>query len=86
MVNIGLEGIMLIGAFFAMLLSYLGQQMSLPKFARAVSGAIGTVIFGLPMSMLHGGALSASAPARGQRQNHQYAGVGAARLSAEANL
>lgn len=52
-VNIALEGIMLIGAFFAMLISYLGQQMGLPPFISALSGAIGAVVFGFLISMIH---------------------------------
>lgn len=52
-VNIALEGIMLIGAFFAMLISYLGQQMGLPPFVSALSGAIGAMVFGFLISMIH---------------------------------
>lgn len=52
-VNIALEGIMLIGAFFAMLISYLGQQLGLPPLVSALAGAVGAMIFGFLISMIH---------------------------------
>ncbi len=52
-VNIALEGIMLIGAFFAMLISYLGAQFGLPPLVSAISGMIGAIIFGFLVSMIH---------------------------------
>ena len=52
-VNIDLEGIMLIGAFFAMLISYLGQQMGLPPLVSALGGAVGAMVFGFLISMIH---------------------------------
>ncbi len=52
-VNIALEGIMLIGAFFAMLISYLGVQMGLPPLVSALFGMVGAMVFGVLISMIH---------------------------------
>ncbi|MCP5076327.1 MAG: ABC transporter permease [Rhodobacteraceae bacterium] len=52
-VNIALEGIMLIGAFFAMMISYLGAKMGLPPLASAAAGLMGAVVFGFLISMIH---------------------------------
>jgi len=52
-VNIALEGIMLSGAFFAMLISYIGSQLGLPPLLSAVCGAIGAMVFGLLISAIH---------------------------------
>ena len=52
-VNIALEGIMLIGAFFAMMISYLGSQMGLPPLVSAAAGLVGAVVFGFLISMIH---------------------------------
>jgi len=52
-VNIALEGIMLIGAFFAMLISYLGREAGLPPLASALAGAVGAMVFGFLISMIH---------------------------------
>jgi simple sugar transport system permease protein len=52
-VNIALEGIMLIGAFFAMMISFFGAQAGLPPLLSAVAGAMGAVVFGYLVSMIH---------------------------------
>ena len=52
-VNIALEGIMLIGAFFAMMISYFGAQMGLPPLVSALAGLMGAVVFGFLISMIH---------------------------------
>ncbi len=52
-VNIALEGIMLIGAFFAMMISYFGAQFGLPPLVSAISGMVGAIIFGFLISMIH---------------------------------
>ncbi len=52
-VNIALEGIMLIGAFFAMMISYLGVQMGLPPLVCALFGMVGAMVFGVLISMIH---------------------------------
>ncbi len=51
--NIALEGIMLCGAFFAMVVSYFGNQMGLPPLASALMGAVGAIVFGILISMIH---------------------------------
>lgn len=52
-VNIALEGIMLIGAFFAMVISYYGNQFGLPPLVSAILGAVGAMVFGFLISMIH---------------------------------
>ena len=52
-VNIALEGIMLIGAFFAMMISYYGAQSGLPPLVSALAGMVGAMIFGFLISMIH---------------------------------
>lgn len=52
-VNIALEGIMLIGAFFAMMISFFGAQAGLPPLLSAVAGAVGAIVFGFLVSMIH---------------------------------
>ncbi len=52
-VNIALEGIMLVGAFFAMMVSYFGAQMGLPPLVSAAAGLMGAVVFGFLISMIH---------------------------------
>ncbi len=52
-VNIALEGIMLTGAFFAMLFSYMGNQWGLPDWASAWLGVLAAVFFGYLISMIH---------------------------------
>ena len=52
-VNIALEGIMLIGAFFAMMISYYGAQYGLPPLASALAGMVGAIVFGFLISMIH---------------------------------
>jgi simple sugar transport system permease protein len=52
-VNIALEGIMLIGAFFAMMISYFAAQMGLSPLVRAAAGLVGAVVFGFLISMIH---------------------------------
>ena len=52
-VNIALEGIMLTGAFFAMLFSYIGNQWGLPDWASAWLGVLAAVFFGYLISMIH---------------------------------
>ncbi len=52
-VNIALEGIMLIGAFFAMLVSFYGAQSGLPPLVSAIAGAVGAIVFGFLVSMIH---------------------------------
>lgn len=52
-VNIALEGIMLSGAFFAMLFSYLGTQYGLPPLVSAISGTLAALVFGFLISMIH---------------------------------
>lgn len=52
-VNIALEGIMLIGAFFAMMISFYGSQLGLPPLVSALSGMVGAIIFGFLISMIH---------------------------------
>ncbi len=52
-VNIALEGIMLIGAFFAMMISYLGAKIGLPPLVSAAAGLMGAVVFGFLISMIH---------------------------------
>jgi simple sugar transport system permease protein len=52
-VNIALEGIMLCGAFFAVLISYLGNQLGWPPLVSAIAGAVGAMVFGLLISMIH---------------------------------
>lgn len=52
-VNIALEGIMLVGAFFAMMVSYFGAQMGLPPQVSAAAGLMGAVVFGFLISMIH---------------------------------
>jgi len=51
--NIALEGIMLCGAFFAMVVSYFGNQIGLPPLASALLGAVGAIVFGILISMIH---------------------------------
>ena len=52
-VNIALEGIMLIGAFFAMMISFYGAQYGLPPLASALAGMVGAIVFGFLISMIH---------------------------------
>ncbi|MDX1521728.1 MAG: ABC transporter permease, partial [Anaerolineae bacterium] len=52
-INIALEGIMLIGAFFAMMISFYGAQIGLSPLVSAIAGAIGAIIFGVLVSMIH---------------------------------
>jgi len=52
-VNIALEGIMLAGAFFAMLVSYYAAQFGLSPLASALSGMVGAIVFGFLISMIH---------------------------------
>ncbi len=52
-VNIALEGIMLTGAFFAMVSSYLGSQLGLPPWLSAWSGVLAAMLFGFLISMIH---------------------------------
>ena len=52
-VNIALEGIMLIGAFFAMMISYYGAQSGFPPLVSAVAGMVGAMVFGFLISMIH---------------------------------
>jgi simple sugar transport system permease protein len=52
-INIALEGIMLSGAFFAMLISYIASQAGIPPLASALLGAVGALVFGLLVSMIH---------------------------------
>ena len=52
-VNIALEGIMLIGAFFAMVISFYGNQLGLPPLVSALLGAVGAMVFGFLISMIH---------------------------------
>jgi simple sugar transport system permease protein len=52
-VNIALEGIMLIGAFFAMMISYFVSQMGFPPLICATAGLAGAVVFGFLISMIH---------------------------------
>lgn len=52
-VNIALEGIMLVGAFFAMMISYFGAQLGLPPLASAFAGMLGAIVFGFLISMIH---------------------------------
>jgi simple sugar transport system permease protein len=52
-VNIALEGIMLSGAFFAMVISYFANQLGLPPLLSAVFGAVGAMVFGILISMIH---------------------------------
>jgi simple sugar transport system permease protein len=52
-VNIALEGIMLCGAFFAMMVSYFANQFGLPPLASAVLGMVGAMVFGLLISLIH---------------------------------
>ncbi|HEY83579.1 MAG TPA: ABC transporter permease [Chloroflexi bacterium] len=52
-VNIALEGIMLAGAFFAMMISYFGAQMGFPPLVSAAAGLVGAIIFGFLISMIH---------------------------------
>lgn len=52
-VNIALEGIMLCGAFFAMLVSYFANQLGLPPLVSAILGLVGAMVFGLLISLIH---------------------------------
>ncbi|MFN8457677.1 MAG: ABC transporter permease [Anaerolineae bacterium] len=52
-VNIALEGIMLCGAFFAMMVSYFANQFGLPPLASALLGIVGAMVFGLLISLIH---------------------------------
>ena len=52
-VNIALEGIMLIGAFFAVIISYYAAQLGFPPLASALLGLAGAVVFGILISMIH---------------------------------
>ncbi len=52
-VNIALEGIMLIGAFFAMMISFFAAQSGLPPLVSAIAGAVGAIVFGFLVSMIH---------------------------------
>ena len=52
-VNIALEGIMLTGAFFAMLISYLAHGAGLPPLICALLGALGAMLFGLLIALIH---------------------------------
>jgi simple sugar transport system permease protein len=52
-VNIALEGIMLIGAFFAMMISYYGAQSGFPPLVSAIAGMVGAMVFGFLISMIH---------------------------------
>jgi ABC-type uncharacterized transport system permease subunit len=51
-VNIGLEGIMLTGAFFAVLASYFGSLWGIPPLASALLGVAAALIFGYLVSLL----------------------------------
>jgi ABC-type uncharacterized transport system permease subunit len=52
-INIALEGIMLIGAFFAVLASYLANQIGLPPLLCAILGVLAALFFGLLIAMIH---------------------------------
>lgn len=52
-INIALEGIMLTGAFFAMVISYLANQAGLPPLVCALLGALGAMAFGLLIALIH---------------------------------
>ncbi|MDM8528710.1 ABC transporter permease [Anaerolineales bacterium HSG24] len=52
-VNIALEGIMLIGAFFAMMISFYANQYGLPPLVSALTGMVGAMVFGFLISMIH---------------------------------
>ena len=52
-VNIALEGIMLTGAFFAMVTSYAGEQLGLPPWLSAWGGVLAAIVFGYLISMVH---------------------------------
>jgi simple sugar transport system permease protein len=52
-VNIALEGIMLVGAFFAMVVSYGANQVGLPPLASALLGLLSAIFFGWFVSMIH---------------------------------
>ena len=51
-VNIALEGLMLIGAFFAMLVSFYGYQYGLPPLASALLVLLAAMLFGFLVSYL----------------------------------
>lgn len=52
-VNIGLEGIMLSGAFFAMLFSHFASQTGIPPLMSAIIGLIAAMVFGFLIAMIH---------------------------------
>ena len=52
-VNIALEGLMLIGAFFAMVVSFYGNQYGLPPLASAILGLLAAMLFGFLVSLIH---------------------------------
>ena len=52
-VNIALEGIMLIGAFFAMMISYYASKLGMSPLMSALLGMMGAIIFGFLVSMIH---------------------------------
>ncbi len=52
-INIALEGIMLTGAFTAVLFSTIGASIGLPAGASAMLGVAAAVIFGLAIALIH---------------------------------
>ena len=52
-VNIALEGIMLVGAFFAMAVSFYASQMGMSPAVSAWLGVLGAVLTGFLLSMIH---------------------------------
>ena len=44
---------MLIGAFFAMMISFYGAQFGLPPLVSALAGMVGAIVFGFLISMIH---------------------------------
>ena len=52
-INIALEGIMIMGAFFAVLISYFGEKMGLPPLMSALLGVVGAMVFGMLIALIH---------------------------------
>lgn len=52
-INIALEGIMLTGAFTAVVFSYIGDSIGLPPGLSALLGVLAALVFGITIALIH---------------------------------